>query len=109
MMVHPLSAILFALAIVPMAANAEMPLDGLKDGAAKATKAVGDATKGAVHAADKTTDAVKLTVESIEKSLRDAASRQETREELDAMAEATLGRLFAEEAGSHALVDLSAG
>ena len=45
MTAHPLFAMLFALAIVPMATNAERPLHGLKDGAAKAAKAVGDTTK----------------------------------------------------------------
>ena len=96
-----------------MATNAEISLDGLKDGAAKAAKAVGDTTKGVVDAAGdaagQATDAVKETVESTEESLSDEATPQETRAKLDAMAEATLQRLFAEEAGSRALFDRSAG
>ena len=109
MTAHPLFAMSFALAIVPMATNAERPLHGLKDGAAKAAKAVGDTTKCVVDDAGQATDAVKEIVESTEESLSDEATPQETRAKLDAMAEATLQRLFAEEAGSRALFDRSAG
>jgi lipid-binding SYLF domain-containing protein len=113
MKTHRLFAVLLALVLAPMAANAEISLDGLKDGAAKAAKAVGDTTKGVVdaagEAAGQATDAVKETVKSTEQSLSDEATPQETRAKLDAMAEATLQRLFAEEAGSRVLFDRSAG
>ncbi|MGE5153861.1 MAG: hypothetical protein ACM3ST_07585, partial [Bdellovibrio bacteriovorus] len=111
MKVHSLLALL--LVITPAIASAEISLEGLKEGAAKAAKAVGDATRGAVDAtgaaAGKATDAVRETVESTEQSLSDEATPQETRAKLDAMAEATLRRLFAEEPGSRALFDRSAG
>lgn len=88
-------------------------LDALKEGAAEAAKAVGDVTKGAVgaagKAAGKATDAVEETIDSTQKSLRDESTPEATRAKLDAMAESTLQRLFAEEPGSRALFDLSAG
>jgi hypothetical protein len=69
---------------VPAVGNAELSLEGLKEGAAKAAKAVGDTTKGAVDAASE-------------------VAGKATRVKLDAMAESTLKRLFAEELGSRAL------
>lgn len=111
MKIHPLLALVLLLA--PAIAGAELSLEGLKEGAAKAAKAVGDVTKGAVdaagEAAGKATDVVKDTVESTQEGLSDEATPQETRAKLDAMAEATLTRLFAEEPGSRALFDGSAG
>ncbi len=111
MKIDPLLALL--LVITPTIASAEISFEGLKEGAAKAAKAVGDTTKGAVDAAGevagKATDAVKETVDSTEKSLSDEATPGETRSKLNAMAEATLKRLFAEEPGSRALFDRSAG
>jgi hypothetical protein len=112
-MMKPDLLLALCLMTAPVLTHAEISLDSLKEGAAKAAKAVGDATKGAVDAAGEATgkasDAVKETVESTEKSLSDEATPQETRAKLDAMAEATLQRLFAEEAGSRALFDRSAG
>lgn len=111
MRIHSVFALLFVIA--PMVANAEISFEGIKEGAAKAAKAVGDTTKGAVDAAGevagKATDAVKETVDSTTESLGDEATPEATRAKLDAMAEATLARLFAEEPGSRALFDRSAG
>ena len=111
MKIHPLLALL--LVITPMIASPEISFEGLKEGAAKAAKAVGDTTKGAVDAAGevagKATGAVKETVDSTKEGLSDEATPQETRAKLDAMAETTLKRLFAEEPGSRALFDRSAG
>ena len=111
MKIHPLFALLLVLA--PPLAGAESALDSLKEGAAKAAKAVGDTTKGAVdaagEAAGKATGAVKGTVDSTKESLSDEATPAATRAKLDAMAQTTLRRLFAEEPGSRALFDRSAG
>lgn len=111
MKIHCVFALLLVTA--PMLANAEISFEGLREGAARAAKAVGDTTKGAVDAAGdvagKATGSVKETVKSTEESLRDEATPQETRAKLDAMAEATLERLFAEEPGSRDLFDRSAG
>jgi len=111
MRIHLLLALY--LVIAPTVANAEISLDGLKEGAAKAAKAVGDTTKGAVDAAGtvagKATGAVQETVDSTKEGLSDEATPQETRAKLDAMAQATLARLFAEEPGSRDLFDRGAG
>jgi hypothetical protein len=45
------SAFALVLVLAPTLASAEMSLEGLKEGAAKAAKAVGDTTKGAMDAA----------------------------------------------------------
>lgn len=111
MKIHPLLALW--LVITPTIASAEISLEGLKEGAAKAARAVGDTTKGAVDAAGevagKATGAVKETVDSTKEGLSDEATPEATRAKLDAMAEQTLTRLFAEESGSRALFDRSAG
>ena len=97
MKVHPLLALL--ILITPAIASADISLEGLKEGAAKAAKAVGDTTKGAVDAAGevagKATGAVKETVDSTKEGLSDEATPEATRAKLDAMAEQTLRRLFA--------------
>jgi lipid-binding SYLF domain-containing protein len=101
------------LALLPALAGAQLSFEGLKDGAAKAAKAVGDVTKGAVdatgEAAGKATDAVKETVDATNESLGDETTPAATRAKLDAMAEATLTRLFAEQPGSRALFEQSSG
>jgi hypothetical protein len=111
MKIHPLLALL--LVITPAILSAEISFEGLKEGAAKAAKAVGDTTKGAVdaagEAAGKATGAVKETVDSTKEGLSDEATPEATRAKLDAMAEQTLRRLFAEEPGSRALFERSAG
>ena len=108
---HSILALL--LAVAPIAADAELSLDSLKDGAAKAARAVGDTTKGAMDAsgeiAVKATDAVKETIDSTQESLRDEATPDDTRNKLDQMSDATLARLFAEEPDSRTLFDGSAG
>ena len=57
----------------------------------------------------KATTAVKETVDSTTQSLGDEATPEATGAKLDVMAEATLTRLFAEQPGSRALFDRSAG
>jgi len=108
---HQVFALLLVLA--SMAANAQFSFDGLKEGAAKAAKTVGHATKGALdatgEAAGKATDAVKETVDSTNEALRDESTPAATRAKLDAMAEATLERLFAEQPDSRDLFDRSVG
>jgi lipid-binding SYLF domain-containing protein len=107
------SAFALVLVLTPTLASAEISLEGLKEGAAKAAKAIGDTTRGAVGAAGevagKATGAVKETIDSTQESLSDEATPEATRAKLDAMAESTLKRLFAEEPGSRALFDRSAG
>ena len=110
MKIHSLVALLLVLA--PPLASAEL-FDSLKEGTAKAAKAVGDTAKGAVdtagEAAGKATGAVKGTVDSTKKSLSDEATPAATRAKLDTMAKTTLRRLFAQERGSRALFDRSVG
>jgi lipid-binding SYLF domain-containing protein len=100
MKIHPALALLFLIA--PTVATADLSLEGVKEGAAKAAKAVGDTTKGAV-------DAVTGTIGSTKESLGDEVTPEETRAKLDLMAETTLARLMAEQPGSRALLDQSAG
>ncbi len=101
------------LALAPALASAELSFEGLKEGAAEAAKAIGDVTKGALdatgEAAGKATEAVKDTVDATNESLGDEATPAATRAKLDAMAEATLRRLFTEEPGSRKLFERSAG
>ncbi len=106
---------LFALLlfVVPIIGNAEISFDGVKERAAKAAKSVGETTESAVDAAGqmagKATGAVNETIDSTKKSLRDEATPEATRAKLDAMAEKTLARLFAEQPGSRELLDRSTG
>lgn len=101
------------LAAAPIAGHAQFSLEGLKDGATKAAKAVGETTGSAVNAAGevagKATNAVKEEVDSTTKSLSDEATPAATREKLDTMAKATLARLFSDQPGSRKLFDESAG
>ena len=107
MNIRLLLVLLFA--VVSCAAAAEGLLGGIREGAAKATTAVGDVTKGAVEAAGKATTTVRDSVASSRQGLKDEATPEETRHKLDQMAETTLERLLAEQPGSHALLDRSAG
>ncbi len=101
------------LVLAPAAANAGFSFDKITEGAAKAAKAVGEATESTVDtvgdAAGKATDAVSDSIDSTKKSLRDEATPQATRAKLDAMAEKTLARLFSEQPESRALFDRSSG
>ena len=101
------------LVIAPAVASAQISLQGLREGAGKAVQAVGETTGSAIGAAGavagQATDAVKGTVDSTKQSLSDEATPETTRAKLDAMAEATLRRLFAEEPDSRALFEQSAG
>jgi len=110
MWLRTLLALLVAAATL---ANAEISLDSLKERGAKAAKKLGEksetALEAAGEAAEKATGAVKESVDSTRKSLRDEATPEATRAKLDEMADATLTRLFAEEPGSRALFDRSAG
>lgn len=107
------SFLVLLMALAPMGAAAQLSLDGLKEGAAKAATAVGATTKGVLdatgEAAAKAGGAVQETLDSTNESLRDESTPEATRAKLDAMAEATLVRLFAEEPGSRDLFDRSAG
>ncbi|NEX22470.1 hypothetical protein G3480_19525 [Thiorhodococcus mannitoliphagus] len=111
MKIHSLLVVF--LVSMPVVGNAQTAFDALKEGAAKAARTVGETTKGAVNAAGKVagqaTDSVKETVDSTQKSLSDEATPEATRAKLDAMAKTTLARLFADEPGSRALFDRSAG
>lgn len=111
MKIHSL-CVLF-LAIAPTVVNAEISLDSLKQGAAKAANAVGEATESAVYTAGemagKATNAATQTVRSTQEDLRDEATPEATRAKLDAMAQSTLERLFTEHPGSRKLFDGSAG
>jgi lipid-binding SYLF domain-containing protein len=100
MKIHPILALL--LLITSTVATGDISFQGAKEGAAKAAKAVGDTTKGAVGA-------ITETIDSTKESLRDEATPEETRAKLDAMAEMTLDHLFAEKPGSRELFDRSAG
>ncbi|AFL75515.1 hypothetical protein [Thiocystis violascens] len=101
------------LALASTAATAEISLDALREGAAKAAKTVGETTMGAVEGAGmmagKASGAITDSVDSTQKSLSDEATPAQTRAKLDAMAETTLARLFADEPGSRALFERSAG
>jgi lipid-binding SYLF domain-containing protein len=111
MRLHTLLALLFLIA--PASGNAQLSLDGLKERASKAGAAVGETAGSAVDAvgaaAGKATDAAKETVESTQKDLRDEATPEATRAKLDAMAETTLVRLFAERPDSRELFEQSLG
>ncbi len=99
------------LAAAPTVGHAQFSLNGLKEGATKAARAVGETTGSAVDAAGevagKATNAVKEGVNA--EGLTDEATPAATREKLDAMAKATLTRLFEDQPGSRKLFDESAG
>lgn len=109
--IHCLFALVLATA--PTVGGAEVSLDSIKKGTTNAAKAVGNAASSAVGTAGdlggKAAGAVNETVDSTKKSLRDEATPAATRAKLDAMAEATLKRLFTEQPASRALFDKSAG
>jgi lipid-binding SYLF domain-containing protein len=92
---------------------AESLLGGLREKDAEVTKQAGEAAGDAVEAVGKATDAVvdhaSTTIESAQQDLRDEATPAETRAKLDAMADATLQRLFADEPDSQALFEKSVG
>lgn len=103
--------LIMLLAAAPIVGHAQFSLDGLKEGATKAVKAIGETTGNAVDAAGevagKATGAVKEGVNA--EGLASEATPAATREKLDAMAKATLTRLFADEPGSRKLFDESVG
>jgi lipid-binding SYLF domain-containing protein len=111
MRLHTLFALLFLIAAGSV--NAQLSLEGLKERASKAGKAVGETAGSAVDtvgaAAGKATDAAKETVESTQKDLRDEATPEATRAKLDAMADTTLTRLFADRPDSRELFERSVG
>jgi lipid-binding SYLF domain-containing protein len=92
---------------------AESLLGGLREKAAKATEQAGQAAGSAVEAVGKATytvvDHASQTLESAQQDLRDEATPAETRAKLDAMAAATLQRLFTDKPDSRALFDKSVG
>jgi hypothetical protein len=111
MKVH--SALALLIAFAPTFAQAEISFESLKGDAAKAVKAIGNTTGDVLEATEETAgraaEAATDTFDSAQKSLGDEATPQETREKLDAMAEATLQRLFSEEPGARTLYDRSVG
>ncbi|MFK7848792.1 MAG: hypothetical protein AB8G77_26125 [Rhodothermales bacterium] len=109
-------ATMFSMLIIlcsSTAGHAGSLFDKISEGAGKAAESIGEATGSAVEKtgelAGKATDAINDTVESTKKSLRDEETPQATRAKLDAMAEHTLGRLFAEQPESRALFDQGSG
>ena len=111
MRVHTLFTLLFLIAAGSV--DAQLSLDGIKEGASKAGNAVGETAGSAIGAvgaaAGKATDAAKDTVESSRKDLGDEATPEATRAKLDAMADTTLDRLSAERADSRELFEQSVG
>ena len=111
MKIHFVLAVFFIGA--PVVGHAQALLDAVKDGASRAVQTVGETAQGAVGAAGavtgKATAAVKETIDSSQEGLADEATPAETRVKLDAMAESTLARLFAEEPGSRDLFQRGAG
>lgn len=101
------------VATLPTMAAAEMSLQSLQSAIAKATSTVGDTTEAAVgaagDAAGRASGAFREGVDSTMKGLGDEATAAATRAKLDAMAEATLAQLFAQQAHSRALFERSAG
>lgn len=91
------------------AGYAQFSLEGLKEGAVNAAKAVGEGAGRAVEATGKAVGSVGETMDSTKKSLQDESSPAATRAKLDAMAAHTLKRLFAEQPDSVALFEQSAG
>lgn len=86
----------------PILGNAAGLVDTISDGAKSTAGVIGDT-------ADKAADAVTDTVDSTNKTLGDEATPDATRAKLDAMAQKTLDRLFAEQPESRALFDKSSG
>jgi hypothetical protein len=108
------TCLLLTVAIgIPGIAAAESMFDGLKEKAAKAAEQVGEAASAAADtvgkATNKAVETANQTVESTQQALRDEDTPEATRAKLDAMAEATLQRLFTDEPNSRALFDASVG
>ena len=109
----PLSLLLATAVGIPGTVAAESMFDGLKEKAAKAMEKVGE-TAGATadtvgKATNKAVETASETVESTQNALRDEDTPEQTRAKLDAMAEATLQRLFTDQPDTRALYDASVG
>jgi len=108
-----LSWLCLLLAVPLVGHAAESLLGTLREGAAKAVESVGEVSKDAAaatgEAVGRATGAVSDTIEQTGEALGNEATPAETRAKLDAMAQATLNRLFQEEPGSQALFEHSAG
>lgn len=89
------------LLLAPIAGHA-LSFDGVKEGTKSAVSATGNAV-------GKASDMVTDTVTGTKESLQDEATPEATRAKLDAMAEKTLQRLFADQADSRKLFDESVG
>jgi len=98
---------------ISMPTLAESLLGGLQEKAAEVAEQAGEAAGKAVEAVGGATNAVvehaSTTVESAQQDLRDEATPAETRAKLDAMADATLQRLFTDQPDSRTLFDKSVG
>ncbi|WP_462322008.1 lipid-binding SYLF domain-containing protein [Halochromatium sp.] len=116
-MKHPIYSAVAAMALATGAALAiaDEPtlLEKLKESASKTADQIGTATSGAADAAgkalDKAADSANQTLESTKYDLGDAATPEETRAKLDALAEQTLEQLFEKEPAAKRMFDESAG
>jgi len=106
---------LLAFAVSTSSAIAAEPsmLDKLKESAAETADKVGAATNKAANAVggavNQAVDRANETVEATKQDLGDSATPQQTRVKLDAMAERTLERLFAQRPAARQLFEASAG
>ncbi|MGB5834786.1 MAG: hypothetical protein WBG92_22760 [Thiohalocapsa sp.] len=112
--VSTLGLILFALVSgAPVSVSGDSFLDGLKDKAAKAAEKVGETAGATAETVGTATNAAvekaNETVESTTQALRDEDTPEQTRAKLDAMADATLNRLFTDKPDTRALFDASVG
>lgn len=100
---------ILALCLGAGPAPGESLVDRLSDGASKAAKSVRGAAGKAGSAIGGVAARVEETVDSTVHMATNEGTPEEIRAEIDAIAEASLGRLFAEHPGAVDLFDLSAG
>jgi hypothetical protein len=104
---------LLLTSIAVQGAAAESMFDNLKERAAKAAEAVGGTAAATVDAVGEVTgkavDKLSETVETTKYDLRDEATPAQTRAKIDAMADATLQRLFEDQPATRGLFEASVG
>lgn len=100
---------LLCLLAVPLTGHTDPVLGTLREGAVRAVGSVGDLAKDAAEATGEAAGALSDTLGKPGEALGDEATPAATRAKLDAMAQATLARLFEEEPDSRALFKRSAG
>ncbi|MCF7993085.1 MAG: hypothetical protein K9M02_21825 [Thiohalocapsa sp.] len=107
------AGMLLLTSIAVQGAAAESMFDNLKERAAKAAEAVGDTAAATVDAVGEVTgkavDKLSETVETTKYDLRDEATPAQTRAKIDAMADATLQRLFEDQPAARGLFEASVG